>query len=72
MTDNATFIAGVACIFGKENLWWLLSPTKSVAPEIKLKVEAHFQEAGFTAPIATRENAPVVFKHIHITEGTCD
>ena len=55
-------------MFGKENFWWLMSPTPEIDSPTKAKVEAHFTKLGFTAPIAVPGRDPVIMKKFVFSE----
>jgi hypothetical protein len=71
MTDNATFVAGVSCLSGKENFWWVLSTTPKLDPAVHAKTQQYFNESGFTAPIGVEGVTPVFFKHFKMNAGLC-
>jgi hypothetical protein len=63
-TDNATYIAGVTCVFGKENFWWIASIGPEMSEEKRQELRVHFTSLGFTAPVAIPGVTTLVMKKI--------
>jgi hypothetical protein len=56
---------------GKENFWFFISTTPTVSPAIQNTVTEHFQELGFTAPVAIEGKSAVFMKKFFITADSC-
>lgn len=64
LTDNSTYIAGVGCLSGTENFWFIYSTEPEMSPEILKTVKKEFKERGYTAPPAVEGKSLVVLKKL--------
>jgi hypothetical protein len=71
LTDNASFLAGVGCLTGRENFWFFAATTPTVSKELQANVTAHFTELGFNAPIAVEGKSPFFLKKMTINPNSC-
>jgi hypothetical protein len=71
LTDNASFLAGVGCLTGRENFWFFAATTPTVPAEIQANVTAHMKDLGFNAPIAVEGKSPFLLKRVTINPNSC-
>ncbi len=71
MSDNSTYMAGVACMAGKENFWIFIATTPTIPADVQAKVMEQYKELGFTAPVAIEGKSPVYMKKFVIKSGVC-
>ena len=69
-TDNKTYLAGVNCIFGKENFWWIAATTPTVDESVTKSVQTLFAGFNFTSTLAARGTNSLIFDKF--TRKTCD
>jgi len=73
-TDNKTYFAGSMCIFGKENIWWILSTNidKSLPAGVYEQILADFTKFGFKADnIASADTSPLYLRKMSAHPSNC-